>query len=228
MLEDRRGTVLHFPARHGRASAGSRAAPSRAAISASCSADKPASCAVVVASTELHHSAGMLLRWNHLRAEAGGAPMSEAIAPGERQSPIIARKDVRGSAMPTCLGQSVLKSKAKMSHDLGQKVADNAGMADRMSETEEKLAFIRRVRLAREARYPTQKPMLTILEVEQGTYKQYETRTPMPHRLIPKFCAATGVSIEWLLTGEGEGPKVVEIPRHAQRRSTALKKGRAA
>src|SRR5215813_3127444 len=36
-----------------------------------------------------------------------------------------------------------------------------------------------------------------------GTCKQYETRTPS-HRDIPKFVAATGVSYEWLLTGEGK------------------------
>jgi hypothetical protein len=92
-------------------------------------------------------------------------------------------------------------------------------MPDRMSETEEKAAFIGRVRAAREARFPTQKPMLTILGIEQGTYKQYETRTPLPYRFIPKFCAACGVSIEWLLTGEGEGPMVVPLPAKRNRTS---------
>lgn len=97
-----------------------------------------------------------------------------------------------------------------MSYDDHASVLENASM-DRMSETEEKAAFIRRTKLAREARFPTQNPMLTILGVEQGTYKQYETRTPLPHRFIPKFCAATGVSLEWLLTGEGKGPAITPI-----------------
>lgn len=101
-------------------------------------------------------------------------------------------------------------------------------MPDRMSETEEKAAFIRRTRLAREARYETQKPMLTILGIEQGTYKQYETRTPLPHRFIPKFCAATGVSVEWLLTGEGEGPAQIEYPRLVPKKVRPRKRNRAA
>jgi hypothetical protein len=95
---------------------------------------------------------------------------------------------------------------------VGTRFCDIPGMADRMSETEEKLAFIRRTRAAREARYDTQSPMLTILELPQGTYKQYETRTPLPHRYIPKFCAACGVTMEWLLTGEGKGPAVMPFP----------------
>lgn len=99
---------------------------------------------------------------------------------------------------------------------------------DRMSETEEKHAFIGRTKLAREARYPTQGPMLIILGVEQGTYKQYETRTPLPHRFIPKFCAATGVSMEWLLTGEGKGPAVEPIPTKVEKRAPRRHKQRAA
>lgn len=89
---------------------------------------------------------------------------------------------------------------------------DNVSMA-RMSDTEEKLAFIRRTKLAREATFETQKPMCTILGLDQGTYKQYESRTPLPHRYIPKFCAATRVSMEWLLTGEGQGPPTQEYPK---------------
>jgi hypothetical protein len=85
-------------------------------------------------------------------------------------------------------------------------------MAKKPSETEQKRAFIARVKAAREWRFSTQRPMLTILELDQGTYKQYETRTPLPHRFIPKFCAATGVSVEWLLTGTGEGPKQATAP----------------
>ncbi len=92
-------------------------------------------------------------------------------------------------------------------------------MADRTSETEEKLAFIGRVRLARMARFDTQRPICTILGIGQGTYKQYETRTPLPHRYIPKFVAATAVSFEWLLTGEGKGPPGM------QRRASKSTKG---
>jgi len=98
----------------------------------------------------------------------------------------------------------------------------------RMSDTEEKLAFIRRTKQAREAAFDSQKPMLTILGVDQGTYKQYETRTPLPHRFIPKFCAATRVSIEWLLTGEGQGPAARDYPKQIPARSAHRGRRKAA
>lgn len=131
--------------------------------------------------------------------------------------------------MEATIGQSVLDCKAKVSYDYERAVGDNLAMADRMSETEEKAAFIRRTRQAREARYGSQRPMLTILGVDQGTYKQYETRTPLPHRHIPKFCAATGVSLEWLLTGEGKGgPVAVEYPKEVPKRARKPQRRRAA
>lgn len=114
-----------------------------------------------------------------------------------------------------------------MSYDDIDPIGENTAM-DRMSETEERLAFVGRTRQARMARYPTQGPMLIILGVDQGTYKQYETRTPLPHRFIPKFCAATGVSMEWLLTGEGKGPAVEPMPPKAQKRASRNGKQRAA
>lgn len=141
---------------------------------------------------------------------------------------MINRKEVI-SDMPFDLGQLVLKRKAILSCDCGPSVGENAPMTDRMSETEEKLAFIRRVKNARMARFPTQNPMLTILGVEQGTYKQYEVRTPLPHRLIPKFCAACGISVDWLLTGEGQGPVQVEnLVQKKPRAVVSRKRTRAA
>jgi hypothetical protein len=131
------------------------------------------------------------------------------------------------SLIPGLLGPFVLDVKANVSYDTGIDSLDNADM-DRMSETEEKLSFIGRVRAARMARYPTQKPMLTILGVDQGTYKQYEKRTPLPHRYIPKFCAATGVSMEWLLTGEGQGPAVEPLPAPRKRAVVKATKRKAA
>lgn len=97
-------------------------------------------------------------------------------------------------------------------------------MSERMSETEEKLAFIRRVRLAREARFDSQHPMCVILGIDQGTYKQYETRTELPNKYIPKFVAATGVSFEWLHTGEGKGPEnMVPVPKPSKGRKKVTK-----
>jgi hypothetical protein len=171
------------------------------------------------------NSPGMRLRSAHLRTAQMPAPISRATASCEGQS---ASSDLGSVAMvPGNLGPFVLNCKANLSYDFGSPFGDPPGMADRMSESEEKAAFIGRTRAARMARFEKQKPMLTILGLDQGTYKQYETRTPLPWRLIPKFCAATGVDIEWLLTGEGEGPKTVALPE-PRKRATRSTKQRAA
>lgn len=113
-------------------------------------------------------------------------------------------------SMPYAVGPQVLNVKVNTSYDESLDFSENPAM-DRMSETEERAAFIGRVRAAREARFPTQKPICIILGIDQGTYKQYESRTVLPHRFIPKFCAACGVTLDWLLTGEGSGPNAVPI-----------------
>jgi hypothetical protein len=74
------------------------------------------------------------------------------------------------------------------------------------------------------ARFDTQKPMCVILGLEQGTYKQYEIRTPLPHRYIPKFCAAAGVTMEWLLTGEGKGPVAIPLPSRRTRTAKPVRR----
>lgn len=191
------------------------------------SAESPAALATSVARIGTHHSAGMLSRCAHLRAIGEGAPIDLANAPGEIQSPITSRND-EIDFMESPLGHFVLKCKATLSYDCGIEVRDNGLMGDRVSETEEKRRFIRRVKLAREARFDTQNPMLTILGLAQGTYKQYETRTPLPHRFIPKFCAATGVSMDWLLTGTGKGPGIPAVAPMTEKPSRQSGRRRAA
>lgn len=118
--------------------------------------------------------------------------------------------------MDQLLGPHVLNVKANVSYDESDLFRHGSGM-DRMSETEEAAAFIGRVRSARAARFDSQKPMCVILGLEQDVYKQYETRTPLPRRFIPKFIAACGVTYEWLLTGEGVGPNLVPMPTRRKR-----------
>lgn len=156
-------------------------------------------------------------RCHHFDTVEAPAPMSDAIASRDGQSSIMDR-NVVSSVMSISLGHTVLKSKANVSHALDHGRWNNPDMAERLTETEEKAAFILRVKKAREARFDTQNPMCTILGIAQGTYKQYETRTPLPHRYIPKFIAATGVSYVWLLTGEGDGPPVPEFPKQVPKR----------
>jgi hypothetical protein len=120
--------------------------------------------------------------------------------------------------MQVSLGHGVLKSKAILSCDAKGILADIPAAMSRMTETEERLAFIRRVKAARMARYDTQNDICELLGIPQGTYKQYETRTPLPLRFIPKFCIATAVAMEWLLTGEGQGPRVEQYIKHTPKR----------
>jgi hypothetical protein len=213
------GIVVEFQG-HARASAGSVSAPERACITAKVSKvtpSKPASSAIPTSGTQ--YSGGIRPRWAHLlMADEDMSCPAPLNAPATASSEGHRSKTARGvSNMAEALGPLVLNVKANMSCDIGAENHKDGSM-DRMSETEETAAFISRVRSAREARFPDQKPMLVILDLDQGTYKQYETRTPLPRRYIPKFCAACGVTVEWLLTGEGEGPKVVPLPLPRKRK----------
>jgi hypothetical protein len=104
-----------------------------------------------------------------------------------------------------------------VSYDETEPIPHNVDM-DRLSETEERALFIQRVRSARVGRFKTQEPICLLLGVPQDTYKQYETRTPLPYRLIPKFIAACQISYEWLLTGQGEGPMLLPMPTPRKRK----------
>lgn len=183
--------------------------------------------AVDVLSIAHHQSAGMELRSPHLRTASGLAPMSDAILNRSGQSPMTSVKDLGVSDMHPVIVHSVLERKSEMSCDTETDILDNPAM-DRMTETEETEAFIRRTRMAREAKFKTQLPVYSYLEVRQSHYKHWETKRPMPRRFIPKFCTLCEVSMEWLLTGEGKGPQVEEIPAKVERRTSGRRRAKAA
>ncbi|WP_425283183.1 helix-turn-helix domain-containing protein [Methyloceanibacter caenitepidi] len=62
--------------------------------------------------------------------------------------------------------------------------------------------FAARVRLARERSGYSQAEIATLLGIKQSAYSKYEgARQPptlMPHHLIPRFCLACRVDVEWL------------------------------
>jgi transcriptional regulator with XRE-family HTH domain len=66
-------------------------------------------------------------------------------------------------------------------------------------------SFCARVKLARERRGLTQEEVANVLDIAQGLYKHYESRSPLPHHLIPKFCLLCAISIDWLYTGRNPG-----------------------
>lgn len=66
-----------------------------------------------------------------------------------------------------------------------------------------KAQFIGRTKHARELSGLTQDELARLLGIDQGTYKQYETRSLLPHWLIESFCMITRTSEIWLLSGRG-------------------------
>lgn len=65
-----------------------------------------------------------------------------------------------------------------------------------------KSGFIARTQYARERSGLTQEQMAALLGIKQDVYKQYEVRTPLPHRFVEAFCIATRVTEKWLFSGK--------------------------
>lgn len=63
-------------------------------------------------------------------------------------------------------------------------------------------ARTQRLRLERDW---TQQQMATALDVPLERYKKYETRSPMPVFLIPRFAQLVDRSIAYVLTGKDDG-----------------------
>ena len=61
--------------------------------------------------------------------------------------------------------------------------------------------FIERTRQARAEAGLTQQNVSDVLGIEQHMYQKYESRTPLPHRMIPRFCRLCRVSPSWLFYG---------------------------
>ena len=79
-------------------------------------------------------------------------------------------------------------------------------MPDAETETQYKQEFIDRVRSARIATGMKQWQIAEALAMPQDKYKQYESRSLLPHHLIGRFCILTRVDPEWLITGRGQKP----------------------
>lgn len=85
-----------------------------------------------------------------------------------------------------------------------------------------KADFIGRIRAARDSRFAAQEDLCEVLDIKQSLYGKYETRSLMPHNLIPRFCKACGVTTEWLFTGKSAGPAWMPFhPAPAKRRPAA-------
>lgn len=70
--------------------------------------------------------------------------------------------------------------------------------------------FCRRVRAAREmAGYSDRDAFAKLMGIEKDTYFRYESRTPLPHRYIPRFLELTGADAQILFTGSRKEQKKV-------------------
>jgi transcriptional regulator with XRE-family HTH domain len=69
------------------------------------------------------------------------------------------------------------------------------------SQTEFRRGFIARTRLAREATGWNQREMAEALNIPLKNYESYETRSMLPHSLIPRFCRIARIPIDYLYTG---------------------------
>jgi transcriptional regulator with XRE-family HTH domain len=63
-------------------------------------------------------------------------------------------------------------------------------------------AFRERIRRLRKAKGLTAEEMALGLGIPADRYRKYESRSPLPHHLIPRFARRVGCSIEFILTGE--------------------------
>lgn len=200
------GIIVRFERRHARASSRSAGSVLRAAKATKVSAFNPALTATSVAKIEDHRSAGTLLRWNHFKTVGSLAPTSDAIASRVSQSLISSRNEVICLAMRKTIGPIVLKRKANLSLDEGLPLGHTVQMAESETETQFKQSFIERVKAARIATGMKQWQIAESLGMAQDKYKQYESRSLLPHHLIGRFCIVTRVDPEWLVTGRGQKP----------------------
>lgn len=66
--------------------------------------------------------------------------------------------------------------------------------------------IIARTKYARIAAGFTQAQMAELLLTSQGTYKQWENRTPIPRDREELFCLRTGAARPWLIDNVGDPP----------------------
>lgn len=193
------GIVVRFP-NPGHASAPAFVA---AANSAKRAAVTPASRAKGRRMIACHHSEGMRSRCDHFRTAVAGAPISSAKATCEGQSEITSRNEA-GVVMPEALGRFVLTGKAILSQDCEFGMEQNGLMAKKQTVSRFSDDFQARTREAREAAGYSQTRLAKLLGIEQGTYKQYESRagSMLPHDLLPLFCELCRVSLAWMYLGE--------------------------
>jgi DNA-binding XRE family transcriptional regulator len=103
----------------------------------------------------------------------------------------------------------------------------NPGMAPGASDF--KKAFLDRTAKLREGWGGSQADMAEALGIRTSNYEKYETRTPLPHYLIPRFAQIVEVEISFLFTGRARlrrsgTPAPATLTKRGRNRSLSAKK----
>lgn len=116
-----------------------------------------------------------------------------------------------------------------MSYEISPSTAPKWPMAKAQpTDAEFREEFIERTKRAREASGYTQEQMAGFLGIDQGRYKQYETRSALPHVFIAKFCLLCRCEVHWLLTGLGKEPEPAPGVTPQARQTPVRSRGRRA
>jgi DNA-binding XRE family transcriptional regulator len=195
----------------------------RAAKETKTSAVRPPTRAVSVDRIAFQSCGGTESRCRHLEAVEGFTPISFARASTVGHRPITSRNVVK--RMTELIRRQVLEGKENFSSD---QVDDSSQSSIMETEDTYAEAFTRRVYSAREHASLRQEDVADVLGIQQSTYSKYEFRTPLPHRYIRAFCMLCRVNVEWLVTGQGKGPALLERPPKRKRGPNKTRKPRKA
>jgi DNA-binding XRE family transcriptional regulator len=178
-----------------------------------------------------HQTAGMESRSHHLSMAATvsspEASSSVAIAERDDQSSMMARKD-RGAGMQESIRQIVCNHKVKVSGDGGAARGQKPLMTTASTKSGFKAEFLARTKQARVARGYTQAEMEVLLGLSKNTYKWYESRSFLPHDLIPRFCLLTDVEPGWLYGDPVAHSGRADAPRRRRRQKMLARKAKVA
>lgn len=152
------------------------------------------------------------MRSFHFRAASKLTPQSEASSARFGQHFMTARK----LFMPGNYGHIVHKVKDRMSSTscLVTACPESVKFLDSMAKklttpTKYREAFCERLQRVRISAGYTQASLARELKIDKDTYAKYESRSLLPHHLIPAVCELTHTDAWFLLTGKA---KITRLP----------------
>jgi hypothetical protein len=116
------------------------------------------------------------------------------------------------------LGQNVPSGSKIGPPQMGQKITKAVTKRVHPAEAQYRKALLIRTQLLRESIGLSQESMAKILGIPLDRYRKYETRSPLPLYLIEPFAAATGYSVQFVVTGKAAPSESAPAEREAERR----------